>query len=136
MTATLMNALTVMTAGLAVVMLGLVIYGFRRYINRPRNTPIDYIATGILLMAASNLLGFFWWEVLPLTTIGANVLPVLERYPLDWTFNLIIAYGGWNMLKGFHLLVEEKEPGSYHVLTAVFYPRRLRLWIGSRSEEE
>lgn len=132
----LMIFLTVVTAVVAAVLLLLVIYGFRRYINRVRTSPIDYIATGILFMAFSNLLGFFWWEILPLTTVGQMVLPFLEVYSLDWTFNLLLAYGGWNMLKGFHLLVEEKEPGAYHVLTAVFYPRRLRLWIGSRTEEE
>ncbi len=40
------------------------------------------------------------------------------------------------MLKGFHLLVEEKAPGQYSVWTAVFYPRRLRLWLVSRIDEE
>lgn len=132
----LMIFLTVVTSAVAAALLALVIYGFRRYINRVRTSPIDFIATGILLMAFSNLLGFFWWEILPMTTVGKMVLPVLEVYSLDWTFNILLAVGAWNMLKGFHMLVEEREPGSYHVLTAVFYPRRLRLWIGSRTEEE
>ena len=129
-------ALTAITGVVSAILLGLVIYGFRRYINRERTSPIDYIATGILLMAFGNVIGFVWWEVLPLWSLGRTTVDFFDVYSMDWTFNVLLIAGAWNMLKGFHLLVEEKEPGSYSVMTAVFYPRRLRLWLISHSEGE
>lgn len=126
--------LTNLSGIVATFLLGLVIVGFRRYIKRPRLAPIDFIATGIWVLALVQLLRLLWWDVVP------DFFPYFERWgdigvrghQINWLFNLGNTCGTLFMLRGYHKLVEEKAPGRYNILTAVFYPRRLRLWIQTR----
>ena len=126
---------TNLTALAAVITLSLVIYGFRRYIRRPHIAPIDFIGTGIWLLCFFKMTRLLWWDLLPdLLDIKWSSLG-LNGSNVNWIFNLGVMAGCWYMLKGFHMLVEEKAPGEYNVWTSVFYPRRLRLWIMSRLDE-
>ena len=131
----LTGILTAVSAVAATLMLALVIYGFRRYIKRPRFAPIDYIATGIWLMALAKLTRLLWWDVVPYTFLPNLTDFRVAQHEVNWIFDLLVVLACWYMLKGIHIMVEAKEPGKYNVFTAVFYPKRLRMWISSRAEE-
>lgn len=128
-------AVTVLSALAAAVMLGLVVYGFRRYINRPRSAPIDYIGTGIALMAATKLLRLLWWDVIPHTFLAGLTEFRFSGHQVNWIFDAGVIWSCWFMLKGIFIMVDSKDPGKYNVFTAVFYPKRLRMWIISKEEE-
>lgn len=136
--ATLMDWLTNVSALVAVLLLLLVIIGFRRYIKRPRTVPIDYVATGIWTLCFVMLGRQVFWDVLP------DLFPNFQRWSdigvhsqdVNWIFNTGMIAACLFMLKGYHMLVEEKVPGRYTILTAVFYPKRLRLWITARGEPD
>lgn len=134
--ATFLDWATNVSAFAAVAILGLVIYGFRRYINRPRGAPIDYIGTGIWILCLAIILRFLWRDVLP----DITQVPWREEgpthYKISWIFNVMSTVGGLYLLKGFHLIVDARAPGKYSILTAVFYPKRLRLWVDSNPLEE
>lgn len=130
----LTGLLTALSAVAAALMLLLVIYGFRRYIRRPRTAPIDYIATGIWIMASVKLFRLLWWDIVPYTFLPNLTDFRVQQHEVNWLFDIGVVLACWYMLKGIHILVDAKEPGKYNVLTAVFYPRRLRMWIVSRTE--
>ncbi len=107
----------------------LIVIGFRRFVNSPRKDAIDNIGTGVWLMAFTVMCRFLTWDVL---------YPFLGKP--DWMsqafqshINLFFVFCGGAaslcILKGYLMLVEKKEPGHYNILTCVFYPHKLRLWI-------
>lgn len=132
----LAGLITALSALAATLMLALVIYGFRRYIKRPRTAPIDYIATGIWMMAVAKLLRLLWWDIVPHTFLPSLTEFRVAQHEVNWVFDVIVVIACWYMLKGIYIMVEAKEPGKYNVLTAVFYPKRLRMWLISRPDEE
>lgn len=134
--ATFLDWVTNISGLLAVVVLGLVIYGFRRYINRPRMAPIDYIGTGIWIICLATISRFIWWDVVPDITGFAWRTVAIQSYTVNWIFNLGVLTGGIYILKGFYLIVDAQAPGQYSIWTAVFYPKRLRLWLDSNAVED
>lgn len=123
---------------LAVVLLCLVVYGFRRYVNRPRVDPIDFIGTGIWILALTKAARLVFWDLVPdaVTLLGGTFTWSsigVTASGVNWVFNASSAIGAWFLLHGYFLIVDRKEPGQYSTLTAVFYPRRLNLWIVSRT---
>ena len=133
--ATVWDWLTNMTGMIAIVMLSLLIFGFRRYVRRPRTAPIDYIATGIWMMALFQMLRMFYWDLLPdFLDVNWKEDYGITGSHVNWFFNILIIIGVWFKLKGYWIIVEDKAPGQYSILTAVFYPKRLRLWLESKNE--
>lgn len=133
--ATIWDWMTNVTGFIAIGMLALLIFGFRRYVRRPREAPIDFIGTGIWMMALFQMMRMFYWDILP------DVLDVSwkEDYGItgshiNWFFNILIIIGVWFKLKGYWIIVNDKAPGQYSIFTAVFYPKRLRLWLESKNE--
>jgi hypothetical protein len=133
--ATIWDWMTNVTGFIAIGMLALLIFGFRRYVRRPREAPIDFIGTGIWMMALFQMMRMFYWDILP------DVLDVSwkEDYGItgshiNWFFNILIIIGVWFKLKGYWIIVDDKAPGQYSIFTAVFYPKRLRLWLESKNE--
>lgn len=133
--ATIWDWMTNVTGFIAIGMLALLIFGFRRYVRRPREAPIDFIGTGIWMMALFQMMRMFYWDILP------DVLGVSwkEDYGItgshiNWFFNILIIIGVWFKLKGYWIIVDDKAPGQYSIFTAVFYPKRLRLWLESKNE--
>lgn len=123
--------MTNITAFISVGVLLLVVYGFRRYTIRPRTDPIDYIGTGIWLLALTKAVRLVWWDLLP--DFFEQKMPFnLDGSDVNWAFNALVIFGSWYMLKGFYMLVELQAPGQYSILTAVFYPRRIRLSFVNR----
>lgn len=134
--ATLFDWATNLSAFLAMLFLLLVIYGFRRYVRRPRTEAIDFIGTGIWIMALDHMLRLLWWDVAP-DLLGMRWTEGLGGTNVNWAFNLFMCVGAWFVLKGFHILVEARAPGQYTVWTAVFYPKRLKLsLIGRKGIDE
>lgn len=134
--ATVWDWLTNVSGFIATAMLALLIYGFRRYVRRPRTAPIDYIGTGIWVLALLQLLRMFWWDILP------DVLDVswkedfgIHADHVNWIFNVLIVVGVWYKLHGYWKLVDGKAPGQYNTFTAVFYPKRLKLWLEAKAKE-
>lgn len=133
--ATIWDWLTNVTGFIAIGMLALLIFGFRRYVRRPREAPIDFIGTGIWMMALFQMMRMFYWDLLP------DILDVnwKEDYGvtsshINWFFNILIIIAVWFKLKGYWIIVDDKAPGQYSIFTAVFYPKRLRLWLESKNE--
>ncbi len=133
--ATIWDWMTNVTGFIAIGMLALLIFGFRRYVRRPREASIDFIGTGIWMMALFQMMRMFYWDILP------DVLDVSwkEDYGItgshiNWFFNILIIIGVWFKLKGYWIIVDDKAPGQYSIFTAVFYPKRLRLWLESKNE--
>jgi len=133
--ATIWDWMTNVTGFIAIGMLALLIFGFRRYVRRPREAPIDFIGTGIWMMALFQMMRMFYWDILP------DVLDVSwkDDYGItgshtNWFFNILIIIGVWFKLKGYWIIVDDKAPGQYSIFTAVFYPKRLRLWLESKNE--
>lgn len=132
--ATAWDWLTNVTAFIAVGMLALLILGFRRYVKRPRTAPIDYIGTGIWVLALIQLLRIFWWDLLPdILNVSWRENYGFRAAHINWFFNVLIIVGVWYKLHGYWKLVEEKVPGQYNTFTAVFYPKRLKLWIEAKA---
>ncbi len=130
------GVMTALSAMAATLMLVLVIYGFRRYIKRPRIAPIDFIATGIWVMALAKMIRIFWWDVVPYIFLPTLTDFRVKQHEVNWFFNILVVIACWYMLKGIYIMVDAKEPGKYNVLTAVFYPKRLRMWLTSKPEPE
>ena len=130
--ATLLDWLTNVSAFISVALLLLVVYGFRRYTVRPRTDPIDYMGTGIWLLALVNATRLTFWDLVPdifdFTWLDFGI----NGSAINWGFNVWVGLGSWFMLKGFYMLVEERVPGQYNIFTAVFYPRQIRLSFVSR----
>lgn len=100
----------------------LIVYGFRRYINRPRTAPIDYIGTGIWVLGVVFMSRMFFWDLIPnLAGINWRADFGVSAVHVNWVFNLGVVLGMWLKLKGFYLLVNSVAPGRYNILTAVFY---------------
>lgn len=133
--ATIWDWMTNVTGFIAIGMLALLIFGFRRHVRRPRSAPIDFIGTGIWMMALFQMMRMFYWDLLP------DILDVnwKEDYGvtsshINWFFNILIIIAVWFKLKGYWIIVDDKAPGQYSIFTAVFYPKRLRLWLESKNE--
>ena len=136
-TATVFDWITNVTAFISLALLLLVVHGFRRYTIRPRTEPIDYIGTGIWLMALTKAIRMVWWDIVP-DLMGRAYWKSLDFQASDanWIFNIAVLLGAWFMLKGFHMLVEERAPGVYNLFTCVFYPSQIRLsFIRSKRED-
>lgn len=134
--ATVWDWLTNVTGIIAILMLMLLIYGFRRYVKRPRTAPIDFLGTGIWILALLQLARLVWWDILP----DAFDLNWHRDYSItskhvNWIFNLLICVGVWYKLHGYWQLVEERAPGQYNTFTAVFYPKRLKMWLEAKGKE-
>lgn len=132
--ATVWDWLTNVTGIIAILMLMLLIYGFRRYVKRPRTAPIDFLGTGIWILALLQLARLVWWDILP----DAFDLNWHRDYSItskhvNWIFNSLIIVGVWYKLHGYWQLVEARAPGQYNTFTAVFYPKRLKMWLESRN---
>lgn len=130
--ATIWDWMTNVTGFIAIGMLALLIFGFRRYVHRPREAPIDFIGTGIWMMALFQMMRVFYWDILP------DMLGVVWKEDIgshiNWFFNTLIIIGVWFKLKGYWIIVEDQAPGQYSIFTSVFYPKRLRLWLESKNE--
>jgi len=134
--ATLYDWITNGAAVIAVFFLALVIYGFRRYVKRPPAEPIDYMGTGIWLLAMNEMVRLVWWDLIPDFMGQPWRAYGFTSSHFNWIFNFVVVLAAWNMLKGFYLLVDELAPGHYNIITAVFYPRRFRLSPSSRKGTE
>lgn len=131
-TATFWDWATNVSAFLSVTLLLLVVYGFRRYTVRPRTEPIDFMGTGIWLIALVNAMRLVFWDLIP-DLFGFKWAQFgVSSAEVNWAFNLWALAGAWYMLKGFSMLVEARAPGQYNVFTAVFFPRRIRLTFTNR----
>ena len=124
--------LTNLSAFVSVAVLLLVVYGFRRYTVRPRTEPIDYMGTGIWLLALVNATRLTFWDLVPDFFAFRWLDYGLTGTNVNWAFNIWVGAGAWFMLKGFFMLVNERAPGKYNLFTAVFYPRQIRLTFASR----
>lgn len=133
--ATIWDWMTNVTSFIAIGMLVLLIFGFRRYVRRPREAPIDFIGTGIWMMALFQMMRMFYWDLLPdIIDINWKEDYGVTGSHINWFFNILIIIGVWFKLKGYWIIVEDKAPGQYSIFTAVFYPKRLRLWLESKNE--
>lgn len=134
--ATVWDWLTNVTGILAILMLLLLIYGFRRYVRRPRSAPIDFLGTGIWLLALLQLARMFWWDLLP-DALDVNWRDDygIRAAHVNWIFNSLICVGVWYKLHGYWKLVDERAPGQYNTFTAVFYPKRLKMWLEAKGKE-
>jgi len=135
--ASVFDWITNITAILATIALALLAFGFRRYVKRPRNAPIDYIGTGIWVLAFLQVVRMLYWDIVP-DIMGFDWRDDyhITSGKVNWIFNSLIIVGAWFKLKGYWIIVEDKAPGEYNVFTAVFYPKRLRLWLESKNEVE
>ncbi len=124
------------SALVATALLALVIYGFARYVRRPRTEPIDYIGTGIWVMALDTMLRLLWGDIVPDLVPSARAWILAHASDANAIFNILVAVACWNMLKGFYILVEMRAPGQYNIFTAVFYPKRLWLGVTIRKPRE
>lgn len=133
--ATVWDWMTNMTAIFAIIMLILAIIGFRRYTSLPRNTAMDFLGTGIWILAITNLARMMWWDLIPFVIGHLWSDYGLRSEVFNWVFNFSVIVGCWFMLRGYWMLVERVAPGQYGVLTSVFYPKRLRLWFEPKRDE-
>lgn len=133
----MISAAIIISTVWATVMLGLVMWAFRRHALSLEHNALYDIVAGIFWLASSMLLRGAWWDGLPFVMgreefrafYGGGTWPNI-------IFHLMIVAASLRLLRGFWLMIPDDEREDYTVLTAAFYPRRIWLKLTWKGGDE
>lgn len=122
------EALLVVATGAATILLGLVMWAFRRHALSTEDSVLTDLVAGIFWLATAIALRGLWWDAAPWvlgqelmrsTYLGSNWPNIL--------FDVIVAMAALRLLRGFLLMIPDEDRKHYNILTAALYPRRVYL---------
>lgn len=121
----------------ATALLCLVMWAFRRHALSTEDTALTDLVAGIFWLAAAIVLRAAWWDGVQ-AVLGREAFRALYgggTWP-NMVFHCIVIVASWRLLRGFWLMIPPEDRGHYQVLTAAFYPQRIRLRFSRKDSEE
>lgn len=111
----------------------LVLIAFRRSAMKIGGTGIHHIMAGVFWIITASLVRGVFWDALP-EIVGREVFYQFTGmfYPNTWPnifFYGIMAVAGIRLMYGFWLMLPEEDRKDYNIITAAFYPKKLRMIV-------
>lgn len=128
------------SAALSAALLFLVLWAFRRHALSTEDSALTDIVAGIFWLAASVLLRGAWWDGLR-SAMGLDSFRVFygfETYGFwpNIIFHAMVIGATLRLLRGFWYMIPEEDRSHYNVLTAAFYPRRIKLRFTRKDKKD
>lgn len=132
----MIDAALIIATAIASILLMLVMWAFRRHALSTEDTALTDLVAGIFWLAAAFFLRGLWWDGVQ-GLIGREAFRALYgggMWP-NLIFHSIVIGAAWRLLRGFWLMIPDEDRDHYAVLTAAFYPRRIKLRFSRKDKE-
>ena len=111
----------------------LVLIAFRRSAMKIGGSGVHHIMAGVFWIITASLVRGFFWDIGPVI-VSREVFYQFTGmfYPNTWPnifFHMIQLVAGIRLMYGFWLMLPEEDRKDYNIITAAFYPKKLRMIV-------
>lgn len=111
----------------------LVLIAFRRSAMKIGGSGVHHIMAGVFWIITASLARGFFWDIAPMIVTREVFYQFTGMfYPNTWPnifFHMIQFVAGMRLMYGFWLMLPEEDRKDYNIITAAFYPKKLRMIV-------